>query len=135
LQKYSVTVFLFFFLQHFHFCDRVQDTVYVHSHYKIMFWNWFQAFFWQKATDIVMGWSKGHMCNNHSMHYTESPKLCNFCSIHVICACPAGCTPLLYHKYVHKYDPSGQYIAETLPLSWTTGLKVLQMCQGICWPY
>lgn len=84
--------------------------------------------FWQKATAIIVGWSKGHMCNNHSMHYTESLKLCNFYSIRVICACPAGCTPLLYCKDVHKYDPSGQFIAETLPLSWTTGLKVLQMC-------
>jgi len=69
------------------------------------------------------------------MHYTKSPKLCNFYSIYVIGTCPAGCMPLLYCKDIHKYDSSVQFIAETLPLLWTTGLKVLQMCQGICWPY
>jgi hypothetical protein len=47
----------------------------------------------------------------------------------------AGCAPLLYCKEVHKYASSVQFIAETLPLLCKTGLKVLQMCQGICWPY
>ena len=91
--------------------------------------------FWQRATAVTVGWFKGHTCNNHSMHYTESPKLCDFYSTYVSCTCPAGCTPLLYCKDVHKYDSSVQFIEETLLVLWTTGLKVLQMCQGICWPY
>jgi len=77
--------------------------------------------FWQRATAVTVGLFKGHTCNNHSMHCTKSPKLCNFYSIYVICACPAGCTPLLCCKDIHKYDSYLQFIAETVSLLWTTG--------------
>jgi len=113
----------------FPFCvteSRIQfmHTVTTQSCFEIGVQLFIHFLFWQRATAIIVGWFKGHTCNNHSMHYTKSLKLCNFYSIcvYVICTCPAGYTPLLYYKDIHKHDSSVQCIAETLPLLWTTGL-------------
>jgi len=140
LQKKQCDSFIIILPSTFPLCvteSRIQfiHTVTTHSYFETGVQLFFHFLFWHRATAVTVGWFKGHTCNNHSMHYTKSPKLCNFYSIYVIGTCPAGCMPLLYCKDIHKYDSSVQFIAETLPLLWTTGLKVLQMCQGICWPY
>jgi hypothetical protein len=120
--------FLILLASTFPFCvteSRIQfmNTVTTQSCFQIGVQLFIHFLFWQRATAVIMGWFKDHTCNNHSMHYTKSLKLCNFYSIrvYVICTSPAGCTPLLYCKD-HKYDSSVQFIAETLVVdNWIRG--------------